>query len=110
MAGLMRRLVAPDVEVLGGKRSIMRGHLSIVGFRDGIGRGFGAALEHFRLFLKDFRLRHDWASGSSGQAGEVDDRGGERGTDGPESGVPVIRSGIVVFGVPHDTASKFFGA
>jgi hypothetical protein len=74
----MRRFVPPDVEVLGGKRSIMRGHLSIVVFREGIGRAFGAAREHFGLFLKDFRLRHDWASLLSDQAGEVDNGDGER--------------------------------
>jgi hypothetical protein len=74
----MRRLVTPDVEVLGGKRPTMRGHLPIVVFREGIGRAFGAALEHFRLFLKDFRLGHDSAALSSAQAGEVDNGDGER--------------------------------
>jgi hypothetical protein len=88
--GSVRRFVAPDVEVLGGKRSIMRGHLFVMMFRDRIGRAFSAALEHFRLFLKDFRTRHDWASRLSGQADEVDDRGGERGTDGPKGWVPAV--------------------
>jgi hypothetical protein len=76
----MRRLVALDVQMLGGKRSIVRGHLSIVMLRDRVGRIFGAPLEHFRSFLKDFRLGHDVVSLSSAQAGEVDNGDGERRT------------------------------
>ena len=74
----MRRLVALDVQMLGGKRSIMRGHLFVMMFRDGIGGIFCAPFEHFRSFLKDFRLGHDVAALSSAQAGEVDNGDGER--------------------------------
>jgi hypothetical protein len=48
--------------------------------RDGIGGAFGAPFEHFRSFLKDFRLGHDLAALSSAQAGEVDNCDGERRT------------------------------
>ena len=74
----MRRLVALDVQMLRGKRSIMRGHLFVMMFRDGIGGIFGAPFQHFRSFLKDFRLGHDLAVLSSAQAGEVDNCDGER--------------------------------
>jgi hypothetical protein len=76
----VRRLVALDVQMLGGKRSIMRGHLFVMMLRDGIGGAFGAPFEHFRSFLKDFRLGHDLAALSSAQAGEVDNCDGERRT------------------------------
>jgi hypothetical protein len=74
----VRRLVALDVQMLRGKRSIMRGHLFVMMFRDGIGGIFGAPFQHFRSFLKDFRLGHDLAVLSSAQAGEVDNCDGER--------------------------------
>jgi hypothetical protein len=74
----VRWLVALDVQMLGGKRSIMRGHLFVMMFRDGISGIFGAPFQHFRSFLKDFRLGHDLAVLSSAQAGEVDNCDGER--------------------------------
>jgi hypothetical protein len=49
---LVRRFVALDVEMLDRQRSVMRGHLLVVKFRDRIGRRFGAALEHLGLFLE----------------------------------------------------------
>jgi hypothetical protein len=85
---LVRRLVAPDVQMLRGERSIMRGHLSVMMFRKGIGRVFGAPFEHFRSFLKDFGLGHDPTALPSAQAGEVNDCDGERRTHRPEGGVP----------------------
>jgi hypothetical protein len=87
---LVRRLVALNVQMLGGKRSVMRGHLFVMVFRDGIGRIFGAPFEHFRSFLKNFRLGHGLTSPMSGQAGEVDHCDGERRTYGPEGGIPAI--------------------
>jgi hypothetical protein len=74
----VRRLVALDVQMLGGKRSIMRGHLFVMMFRNGIGGIFGAPFQHFRSLLKDFRLGHDLAVLSSAQAGEIDNCDGER--------------------------------
>ena len=51
-------VIAVDLKMLDRQRPVMRRHLLVVLLRDRIGRAFGAALEHFRLFLQDLSLRH----------------------------------------------------
>ena len=105
----MRRFVASDVEMFRRQRPVMRGHLLVMLPGDRIGRAFGAAFEHFRLFLQDLSLGHDSAPIRSGQTGEIDDRDTEDGPDGPEGGIPALRPGTVIFDGRHDTASRCSG-
>src|SRR5207237_239043 len=91
----VRRFVALDGEMLHRERSIMRGHLLVVTLRDLVGRGFGAALEHLSLFLKQFGFRHDALP--SNQTGDVEDGGADHSADGPEGRIPAFRVGTVVF-------------
>src|SRR6202011_2126470 len=104
----MRRFVAFDVEMLDSERPIVRSHLFVMMLRDRIGRNFGAALEHFSLFLEQFGLRH--GALPSSQAGDVEDGGADHGADGPEGGIPAFLMGAVVFEGRHDKASNLVGA
>jgi len=47
-----------DVEMFHKQLPVMRGHLSIVLFRDGIGRGFGAPLERLGFLSEGRCLGH----------------------------------------------------
>ena len=83
-AASVRRFVAPDVQMLDGERSIMRGHLLVVlPARSGSVALSARAFEHLRLFLEDFSLGlgHGSHSRLSDQTGEVEDRGAEHGPD-----------------------------
>ena len=110
LAVLVRRFVAPDVQMLDGERAVMRGHFFVMLPRHRIERAFGAAFEHFGFLLEVFCLGHGFRSRLSDQAGDVEDRDADHGADGPEGGIPAFRLGAVIFHGSHDTASKVVNA